>query len=311
MLHAQLHRKLDESIPEPQRLEDALTSTVFGTLVLVDAWDVLARWLSVDSMPPMSELAMPVGECWFWPRMALRTEPDVIMRLGDVLVVVEAKYRSGRHDLAPAGDAEEDLCDQLLRQHQCVMTPPESRPRYAEPIELAIKECRLVQAFVVDARRQRRARREYKESKQRLPPGACLELITWQRLFRLLNDPALASRRWAADLRAYLELCGLDTFEGIGRGIAVSDLMRQVLDWRGKRAGSGFRAVIKMLDGAPVGALQRWRPLAGPAAGKGVLHTIDAQVIDGSAPRTILLWGVHQRIASPSLAQFIDAKSEE
>lgn len=30
MLEALLHRTLDESIDEPQRLEDALTSTVFG-----------------------------------------------------------------------------------------------------------------------------------------------------------------------------------------------------------------------------------------------------------------------------------------
>ena len=32
MLHAVLHHKLDETTPEPQRLEDAITSTVFGTL---------------------------------------------------------------------------------------------------------------------------------------------------------------------------------------------------------------------------------------------------------------------------------------
>ena len=41
MLHAVLHHKLDETTPEPQRLEDALTSTVFGTLVMTDACDVL------------------------------------------------------------------------------------------------------------------------------------------------------------------------------------------------------------------------------------------------------------------------------
>ena len=46
MLHAVLHHKLDETTPEPQRLEDALTSTVFGTLVMTDACDVLAAWLS-------------------------------------------------------------------------------------------------------------------------------------------------------------------------------------------------------------------------------------------------------------------------
>ena len=41
MLHALLHGKLQESNPEPERLEDALTSAVFGTLIWVEAWDVL------------------------------------------------------------------------------------------------------------------------------------------------------------------------------------------------------------------------------------------------------------------------------
>ena len=33
MLHAFLHGKIDESLPELDRREDALTSTVFGALV--------------------------------------------------------------------------------------------------------------------------------------------------------------------------------------------------------------------------------------------------------------------------------------
>ena len=47
MLHAVLHGKLDESVPEPARLEDALTSTVFGALVWTGSWDLLAGWLAV------------------------------------------------------------------------------------------------------------------------------------------------------------------------------------------------------------------------------------------------------------------------
>jgi len=38
MLHALLHGKLDEAEPMPQRFEDVLTSTVFGTLVFAEAW---------------------------------------------------------------------------------------------------------------------------------------------------------------------------------------------------------------------------------------------------------------------------------
>src|SRR5206468_3570724 len=99
MLHALLHHKLDELIPEPQRREDALTSAAFGTLVLVNAWDMLARWLGVSDDQPVSANS----DCWFWPRLAF-AEPDVVLRLGGSLVVVEAKYRSGRNDLVPAED---------------------------------------------------------------------------------------------------------------------------------------------------------------------------------------------------------------
>jgi hypothetical protein len=107
MLHAMLHGKLDETVPEPQRLEDALTSTVFGTLIWLEAWDILARWLEISSGSRNGES----GECWFWPRMAF-AEPYVVLRLGDNLVVVESKYRSGRHDLVAADSDDEDRCDQ-------------------------------------------------------------------------------------------------------------------------------------------------------------------------------------------------------
>ena len=43
MLHSVPHGKLDESLPEPDRLKDALTSTVFGALVWTGSWDLLAR----------------------------------------------------------------------------------------------------------------------------------------------------------------------------------------------------------------------------------------------------------------------------
>ena len=97
MLHALLHGKLDLELPEPHRREDALTSIVFGTLRMVEAWDVLANWLDVE---PLSSGQEGTVACWFWPRLAGAVEPDVVLRLGDTLVVVEAKYRSGRHDLS-------------------------------------------------------------------------------------------------------------------------------------------------------------------------------------------------------------------
>ena len=99
MLHAVLHGKLDESLPEPDRLEDALTSTVFGALVWTGSWNLLARWLQGGASGGDADHVAGRWECWFWPRMAF-AEPDVVLRLDGALVVVEAKYRSDRHDVA-------------------------------------------------------------------------------------------------------------------------------------------------------------------------------------------------------------------
>jgi hypothetical protein len=280
---------MDESIVEPERLEDALTSTVFGTLLWVGAGEILARWLRVPSGLLAAGPTTPIRECWFWPRMAF-AEPDVVLRLGDVLVVVEAKYRSGRHDVVAPSDVLDHPYDQLLRQNQCVTTPPDSRARYAEPIELAICQCQLVQAFVVDARRQVRARREYEESKALLP-NACLQLVTWQTLFRMLGEGGLPARRWAADLRAYLERVGLDTFEGLGRRLGDRDDLRRVSQWRARRAATGFQdALLGLTNGAPVAGLHFWRPSKRRSAKRHALLGLDQRVIDGAASRAILAW---------------------
>ena len=122
MLHAVIHHKLDDSIPEPQRLEDALTSTVFGTLAITDACEVLTAWLSrakrVDGTREQVQ-AQRIDGIWFWPRLAL-AEPDLLLQLGDMLFIIEAKYRSGRHDLAnvdgDTNDGQSQITDQLHRQ---------------------------------------------------------------------------------------------------------------------------------------------------------------------------------------------------
>ncbi len=229
MLHALLHHKLDELTPEPQRREDALTSTIFGTLVLLNAWHVLAHWLGVGSELSTSDPSNT--DCWFWPRLAF-AEPDVVLRLGSSLVIVEAKYGSGLTDLVPSEEENVDLCDQLVRQYKSITTHLDERVRYAETLERAIAECRLIQLFIIDARRQRRAQREWEESKGRLPPEADLRIITWQDLFRVLRDQKILQERWPRDLRSYLQLCGLDTFEGIGRNLIGPEDIIHIRLWR-------------------------------------------------------------------------------
>ena len=260
MLHALLHGKLDLELPEPHRREDALTSIVFGTLRMVEAWDVLASWLDVE---PLSSGQEGTVECWFWPRLAGAVEPDVVLRLGDTLVVVEAKYRSGRHDLS-LNEADERPSDQIERQYKAVSLPPDARHVYPEGLERAVRECRqLAQAFVVDARRLRRARKEYKESRARLPQGARLNLATWQALDKLLSSPPCSRSRWANDLRSYLRLCGLLSFHGVPHRLLEAERVRFIEGWSpcGRRdVALRLRDVAATLAMTPRIADLRWSP---------------------------------------------------
>lgn len=269
MLHALLHGKLDPRIAEPHRLEDALTSAVFGTLVMGEAWSLLASWLGVASG---SDSPDEPRECWFWPRLFGAVEPDVILRLGSLLVVVEAKYRSGRHDLL-GDNADDRPVDQIVRQHQAVSPPHDHRPLYPEPLERAVRECRLLQVFVVDARRLRRARREYAESKALLPPDAQLNLVTWQSLYKMLLEPAWSGRRWAADLRAYLRLAGLATFHGIQRRIAREESVAVIEMWKPysrRTKDPELRLAAAVLAAVPaIRDLRHWRAPADRTKGKG------------------------------------------
>ena len=220
MLHALLHGKLGESNPEPQRLEDALTSTVFGAIFWAEDWNLLEKWLRI---PPSSAQRTPTIEYWFWPRLN-EAEPDVVFRLGNALVVVEAKYRSDRHDKAAKAGEDESIGDQLVRQYRSVTRQVPERAQYVEAIEYAISECHLVQIYVVDAGRQR-ARREIEESKLRLPPNATLNLVTWQSLSRVLNVNSAVNQGWRSDLAKYLRLCGLDIFDGFSRWRPIESVL--------------------------------------------------------------------------------------
>lgn len=234
MLHALLQRKLEETISEPERLEDALTSTVFDLLVWMDEWNLIAEWFGLpNEIGSTTELP---NEAWFWPRLS-QAEPDMILRIGGVLVVVEAKYRSGRHDTI-SNEGEPALKDQLVRQYNSILAPRAQRTTYPQSLERAIQECVFTQVVIVDSRRLQRARREFRESYGRLPAGASLRLVTWQQLYRLLADGGAG--RWAADLKAYLELAGLDTFDGFtGSGIDRIASVR-LLVWRAEHSGGRY-----------------------------------------------------------------------
>src|SRR5690606_31230557 len=153
--------------PDVQRLEDALTSTVFGTLLFVQRWDVIASWLDIGSVSPSAG-----GRMWFWPvlRTSDRTAiPDVCVRIGKTLLVIEAKFRSSRNDLADAEGAEQPVFDQLVGQDVGIAAPAMRRSGCPDDLERAFQECDVRQAYLVDAARVGGARRELKQSREREP----------------------------------------------------------------------------------------------------------------------------------------------
>lgn len=250
-LHAVLHHKLHESTPAPERLEDAVTSTVFGSLVHANAWELLARWLRLPGDP--HHVASGETDCWFWPRLEL-AEPDVLLRIGRILVLVEAKYRAplgaakgpkaqpSHSDSADerrlAEVASERRADQLRRQYRSLTLEPAQRLLYSEPIERAIRDCRIWQVYVVDNARHRQSLREFEKSMEGLPREATV--VRWQDLTRLLERRA----RWARDLRAYLYDRRLDGFDGVGHWTTPSERLPILREWRAGRSSFDWPAML-------------------------------------------------------------------
>ena len=300
MLHALLHNKLDETTPEPQRLEDTLTSTVFGTLALVGAGDVLAKWLQLAKCIDGSRDCAPMSEIrgiWFWPRLAL-AEPDVVIQLGDQLFVIEAKFRSGRHDTAqpdakvPTDD--EPIADQLHRQWASLQPEHVGRGHYPHNLREAIAQCSLTLIYVVDARRRRRAEREFRESAGRLPPTATLRLLTWQSLDELLASDDQAASRWSSALRQYFELVGLQGFTGVHRSLQAHDMRPEVAcAWKVDAQVFGRSGLTKNWQAQcifepPIFSPARSWHSADPAAERiGLIHALHELHSDGAG--TLLL----------------------
>ncbi len=293
MLHALLHRKLDEFKLRPERFEDALTSTVFGAIFWAEDWKLLEKWLGI---PPSSSQRTPIIEYWFWPRLA-EAEPDVVFRLGNVLVVVEAKYRSDRHDLALKSEEDESVGDQLVRQYRSIALPVSQRKQYAEAIECAIRDCQLIQLYVVDERRQGRARKEIEDSNQRIEESTkrlhrttTLSLVTWQSLSRVLNVIGAANQGWRSDLVEYLRYCGLDTFCGFSRWHLPEAELIHILGWS-MRTGCPqirFQSAFKPESVQPAMVL-RWNP-AGDAAELGLRRAFSHELLEGIAQHAVRSW---------------------
>ena len=290
MLHALLQGKLEPTVAEPQRREDALTSTVLGTLVLVEAWKLLGEWLQLPEPIVGSNADC---ECWFWPHLPGGVEPDVVLKLGGTVVVVEAKYHSGRHDLALDEEYEEKPVDQILRQYNGIVDLRDQQSVHPDALERAVRECQLRQVFLVDARKIRSARHEYHESRERLPAAGreLFVLVTWQELYGRLLKPDLSRRRWAADLLTYLGECGLASFQGIERDAAEAGQLTRLLEWCPVPTGlpaPSFDTAAAYLSHANLGELRHWRPFVSQP--NGPTFRIDVALLGDPAIESLRHW---------------------
>ncbi len=244
MLHAELRGK---AAPEDQYSEDALTSTVFGTLFTAgDAGQaILQAWLSRARRadPATPAWALPGGHLayWFWPRLR-EAEPDVVLEVGAGLVVVEAKFHSGKSGGAASPPTADDptfastsaatRSDQLLREWRSVLPDrveaSSSRGSAVTSIQDAIARCEQ-RALVYLVKRSQAVKAERELAASLAAAGAtsprpAFYLLHWEHLDEVLSTAAATSvPRWQQELRAYLRHRGIAAFRGFGVSVAPGD----------------------------------------------------------------------------------------
>jgi hypothetical protein len=117
-------------------------------------------------------------------------------------------------------------------------------------------------------------------------------MVTWQHLFRLLNAADLLKSRWATELRSYLKICGLDTFEGVNHQLTEPRFLRAIRDWREVDDYRGWQnAMLKILRARTLASLESWRfPTKKTSTGAWNNH-IDPKVIN-RAKHAIAAWRI-------------------
>jgi hypothetical protein len=227
MLFAELHGKLDPNSPDLERREDVLTSTVFGTLLIAGAVDLLTQWLNyarrlgADGRLGLDALSVDVAQpvkYWFWPSLAGGTQPDVLLQIGHRLLVIEAKYGSsksaGAQDVNDTSEADSDksMSDQLLREWRACRHGAPGIAWYPSELRDAIEHCQIDLLYLVSARRTSSSLQELRASQLKiralLNDEARLWLFTWQDLHGLLmqqTKSGLPASPWVSELARVLD----------------------------------------------------------------------------------------------------------
>ncbi len=213
-MHAELHGKLSSEASDADRREDILTSTVFGMLFATEAWRVLLKWIGRargrESAPKIGYAVGDEQSYWFWPQMD-NAEPDLVIEMGAALLVIEAKYFSGKGGTQVA-DPAGFVHDQLAREWRACLPAADHRA-YPERLRCALASSDTEVSLIYLVRRSRWAReRQALEISLSHVPEARMFLLTWEDL-----DETLAAEpesRWVLELRSYLARRDLAAFRG-------------------------------------------------------------------------------------------------
>ncbi len=294
MLYAELHGKLDDTASDLERREDILTSTVFGTLLVAGATEVLVKWFNsarcLAGSPERLHLKRLLGlpyedpKYWFWPSLSF-AQPDILLRIGSHLLVVEAKYASTKSALrtdsnrreVQASSDEEDP-DQLVREWLSVQRKAPGFKWYPPEIRSAIESCSVHIVYLVSTRKESTALREISEARTKICKSSGsdvpLWILTWQDLHRVLTNlvetrPSLTT--WANDLVRLLERRYLSAFLGFPRTLANIDRQglvrlhltaRQCEKWAASKGEvhTDYFGALQQVDFAAIGRVAQYWP---------------------------------------------------
>ena len=213
MTIAELHGKLNPERPQgvSERMEDLLTSDVFGTMKYA-GWDKgFIDWIKTAEAAPVSPIAPPITSLFgtgeisqvyyrFWPVLTNGREPDLALLVAIdnrkfLLITVEAKYFSGTSDWDDEEWAEQrdltgsQLADQVLGLYK-------------------MSEGELVQWFSVKAKGQE-ALKKHELTKIHLfiTVNSVLPVLDYEKAVKKMNGPWPVSSYWLSwhGLSEYLE----------------------------------------------------------------------------------------------------------
>ncbi|MFB1485270.1 hypothetical protein [Corallococcus sp. RDP092CA] len=220
MFAAELHGKLGDGTNARDRMEDVLTSNVFGLLRCLESPALLVDWLkrsrpAVAGTRPLVEDPVHSADLHFWPRVRAR-ELDVLVLLrgplGLHVIGVECKYESGKSN-GPEDDTSDTAgsSDQLGYYMDALGADAlPSRPYRPEEVH------RRSLVYLTAHAAMPRDELEVSLRKRRERSAIGLHWLAWRELAPHLPQGIRSggTSRLLAELRQVLERRGLATFTG-------------------------------------------------------------------------------------------------